>query len=110
MGWSITMDKKTSFRVNNRTETIYGILSIALGGISLAIFLWAVYQSAFNQVGSEIPIGLAELVAMILCFAGLVLGFIGETREDKLKMTAHFGIALNLIIGIFHVLVLWHAF
>ncbi|PKM67689.1 MAG: hypothetical protein CVU95_06315 [Firmicutes bacterium HGW-Firmicutes-2] len=104
------MDKKTSFRVNNRTETIYGYLSLALGGISFAIFLWAVYLSAYNQVGSEVLIGLIELVAIMLCFAGLTLGFIGETREDKLKMTAHFGIALNLIIGIFHVLVIWHAF
>jgi len=104
------MDKKTSFRVNNRTETIYGYLSIILGGVSFMIFLWAVYQSAYNFTGREILIGLVELIAMVLCFAGLTLGFIGETREDKLKMTAHFGIALNLIVGIFHVLVLWHAF
>ncbi|MDF1618101.1 DUF6142 family protein [Petrocella sp. FN5] len=104
------MDKKTSFRVNNRTETIYGIISIGLGGISLAIFLWAVYQSAYNLEGREVLIGLVELVAMMLCFAGLTLGIVGETREDKLKMTAHFGIALNLIVGVFHVLVLWHAF
>lgn len=104
------MDKKTSFRVNNRTETIYGFLSLGLGCISFIIFLWAVYQSAYHLIGREILIGLVELVAMMLCFAGLTLGFIGETREDKLKMTAHFGIALNLIIGIFHVLVIWHAF
>ena len=74
------------------------------------IFLWAVYQSAYNFTDREILIGLVELIAMVLCFAGLTLGFIGETREDKLKMTAHFGVALNLIVGIFHVLVLWHAF
>ncbi len=104
------MDKKTSFRVNNRTETIYGFLSIGLGSISFAIFLWAVYQSAYNLIGREIFIGVIELVAMMLCFAGLTLGFIGETREDKLKISAHLGIALNLIVGVFHFLVIWHAF
>ncbi len=100
------MDKRTSFRINNRTETTFGIASIALGVMSILLFLVAVYQSAYNLNGRETIVGSIELAAMLMCLVGGLFGVIGEFRPDKFHRTAHAGIVINLIIGIFHVVVL----
>ena len=104
------MDKKTSLRINNRTETTFGIASLVLGGLSLLLFLTAVYQAAYHLDGREVTVGVIELIAMLACLTGLVFAFIGETRVDKFKRTAHAGIIANLIIGILHVIVLVQAY
>jgi hypothetical protein len=84
--------------------------SIGLGIISLVMFLWAVYQSAYNSTDREIIIGLIELLAILFAIVGLTFGLIGETREDKYKRTAHIGIVLNIIVGILHIIVLSNAY
>lgn len=104
------MDKRTSLKINNRTETTFGVASTALSVFSIVLFLWVVYQSAYNLEGRELMLGGVELLAMLFCLVGLVFGLIGETRVDKFKLTAHIGIGLNILVGIFHVIVLVHAF
>lgn len=100
------MDKKTSLRINNRTETTFGIASVLLAVISLILFLTAVYLSAYHLEGRKIVVGIIELVAMLTCLVGLVFGVIGETRVNKFRRTAHAGIIANLAVGVFHVVVL----
>ena len=72
----------------------------------MLLFVTAVYQSAYHLEGREVLVGAIELVAIILCLMGLAFGIIGETRVDKFHRTAHSGIALNLLMAIFHVMVL----
>lgn len=104
------MDKRTSLKINNRTETTFGVASTALSILSLVLFLWVVYQTAYASAGREVVLGLVELIAMLFCLVGLVFGLIGETRRDKFRVTAHVGIVLNLLIGILHVTVLMQAY
>lgn len=100
------MDKKTSLKINTRTETTFGVASIGLAVFSLILFMIVVYQSGYNPNLNEVVNGLTELVAMLFCLVGFVFGLIGETRMDKFKMTAHVGIGLNALIGILHIIVL----
>lgn len=100
------MDKRTSFSINNRTETTFGIASIALGVMSILLFVLAVYQSAYNLDGRETIVGSIELVAMLMCLVGLLFGIAGEFRPDKFHRTAHAGILINAIVAIVHVVVL----
>lgn len=100
------MDKKSSFRINNRKETTFGIAAVVLGVMSFLLFGTAVYQSAYHLRGREALIGSIELLAILCALIGLIFGIIGETREDKFKRSAHIGILLNLLVGIFHVIVL----
>lgn len=104
------MDKRTSLRINNRTETTFGIASVILSVLSLLMFLTAVYQSAYHLEGREITVGVIELIAILLCLAGFVFGIIGETRVNKFRRTAHAGIIANVIIGVLHVIVLIQAY
>lgn len=104
------MDKRTSLKINNRKETRFGVASTILSLISLVLFLLVVYQSAYHLEGKEILLGTIELMAMLFCLVGLFFGFIGETRSDKFRVTAHIGIGLNILIGILHVSVLIHGF
>lgn len=100
------MDKRTSFRINNRKETTFGIVSIILGAMSILLFFIAVYQSAYHLEGRENVVGSIELAAILMCLIGLLFGIVGEFRPDKFHRTAHVGIGINLLIGIFHVIVL----
>jgi len=100
------MDKKSSFRINNRKETTFGIAAVVLGVMSFLLFGTAVYQAAYNLQGRELVVGSIELVAILCALVGLLFGIIGETRVDKFKRTAHIGIVLNLIVGLFHIIVL----
>ncbi len=104
------MDKKTSLRINNRTETTFGIISVCLAVFSILLFISAVYQAAYMLDGREIVIGFIELFAMIACLVGFLFGIVGETRVDKFKNTAHIGIAMNVLIGIFHIIVLFKGY
>lgn len=100
------MDKRSSFRVNNRTETTFGITSIIFGVVSLLLFFTAVYQGAYNLEGRETVVGGIELAAMMFCLSGLLFGLTGEFRKDTFHRTAHAGILVNVLVGIFHVIVL----
>lgn len=104
------MDKKTSLRINNRKETTFGIAAIALGVMSILLFFIAVYQSAYDLKGRETVVGSIELLAILFSVTGLLFGLIGETRVDKFRRTAHIGILINLIVGVFHVIVLMQGY
>jgi len=104
--WSITMDKKISLKINSRRETIFGIASVALAVTSISLFIWLVYQTAYYLTGREVLLGVVELGALLFALVGFVFGIVGETRADAFKVTAHIGIGLNLMIGIFHIIVL----
>ena len=104
------MDKRTSFRINNRTETAFGIASIIFGVVSLLLFATAVYQGAYYLEGRETIVGSIELVAVIFCLVGLSFGIAGEFRKDKFHRTAHTGIGINFVIGILHVVVLFQGY
>lgn len=99
-----------SLKINTRTETTFGVASVGLSVMSLAMFIYSVYQSAYHLEGREVIIGSIELIAILFALVGLLFGLIGETREDKLKLTSHIGIVTNILVGIFHVIVLMHAY
>lgn len=104
------MDKRASLRINNRTETAFGISATVLGALSILLFCINVYITAYHSDGRALIIGFIELVAMLFCLTGLAFGIIGETRIDKFKRTAHIGIGLNVFIGVFHVIVLFQGY
>lgn len=66
------MDKKTSLKINNRTETIFGLASLSLGIMSLLIFILVVYISAYHSEGKQVLLGVVELGAMLMCLVGFV--------------------------------------
>lgn len=104
------MDKSSSLKINNRRETVFGIASVSLAIISTLLFMWLVYQTAYHLEGREILLGTIELLALLFALVGFVFGLIGETRVDVFKITAHIGIGLNFIIGIFHIIVLFQGY
>lgn len=81
-------------------------MAIVFGGVSFLLFLTAVYQAAYHSQGRAVVIGSIELVAMLFCLVGLAFGITGEFRKDTFHRTAHVGILVNLLVGIFHVVVL----
>ncbi|GMQ58902.1 hypothetical protein AN1V17_32980 [Vallitalea sediminicola] len=106
-------DKKITLRLNNKKQSGYGIVSFILGITSLILFLSAVGISAFTDRGVDsttLAIGLLEIIGVIACIVGIVYGFIGELSKETFKTFAHIGIGINLILMLFHVLVIIYGF
>lgn len=105
-------DKKITLRLNNRKQTGLGIVSFVLGIVSLVLFLSAVGVSAFADRTYNIilTIGILEIIGFIVCIVGIVYGIMGEMTRDTFKTFAHIGLVINLILIIFHVLVMVYGF
>lgn len=106
-------DKKITLKLNNRKQTIFGIISFSMGILSCITFLVAVFISAFGNLESyntKMLIGYIELCSIILTITGLVFGYVGERTEDTLKTFAHIGIGINIVFLIIHVIVLLNAY
>lgn len=106
-------DKKIALRLNNKKHTGFGITSFTLSIISLLLFLSAVSFSAFADRGYNstiVTIGLLEIVGAISCLVGIIYGIIGEFSKDTFKIYAHVGISINIVLMIFHLLVLIYGY
>jgi hypothetical protein len=106
-------DKKITLKLNNRKETLFGIVALVLGIISLISFLTAVFISAFGNLelyNTKVLIGFIELGAMIISLIGIVFAYVGETTKETLKTYTHIGLVVNIIMMIFHVVVLVHGY
>ncbi|WP_304943259.1 DUF6142 family protein [Vallitalea guaymasensis] len=106
-------DKKITLRLNNKKQSGHGIASFALGITSLILFLSAVGISAFGDRSTDsiaLTIGLVEIIGFIVCLVGIIYGVIGELSKDTFKTFAHIGIGINLVMMLFHVLVIIYGF
>ncbi|GKX31982.1 hypothetical protein SH1V18_44620 [Vallitalea longa] len=105
-------DKKITLRLNNRKQTGLGIVSFILGLVSLVLFLGAVGISAFadRTYNIVLAIGLMEMIGFIACIVGVIYGIMGEMKKDTFKTFAHIGMVINLILMLFHVMVIIYGF
>lgn len=106
-------DKKIALRLNNKKHTGFGISSFILGILSLVLFLSAIGISAFGDrsINSIVnAIGCVEIVGSIICLIGIIYGVIGEFSKEMFKTYAHIGIGINLVLMIFHGLVIFYGY
>ncbi|NDL67983.1 hypothetical protein [Anaerotalea alkaliphila] len=102
-------DKKITLRLNTRSQTGFGIVSLAFGVVSIGLFVAATILAAFlseeQLVRQHLP-GWLEILAAAMNMAGLVTGAVGETTRDTFKGAAHAGLAVNILAALFHLWVL----
>lgn len=105
--------KKNNLKLTSKIHSIYGGISLALGVLSLVLFFNAVKSSAFGDrdlLAIQYQIGIFEIIALILCIIGVLFAWIAEKQQDDFKLFAHFGLGVNLIALIIHIMVISFAF
>ncbi len=105
--------KNRNLKLTSKIHSIYGGISLTLGILSLVLFFKAVKSSAFGDrdlLTIRYQIGIYEIIAFMLCLIGLLYAWIAEKQEDDFKLFAHFGLAVNLIALVLHIMVISSAF
>ena len=74
-----------------------GILSAALGLISVATIVYAVLLSFKNGGQAEAKYGVAVFFCAIYSVAGLILGIMSRMERDIFKLFPNLGIILNAL-------------
>lgn len=106
-------EKKNNLKLTSKVHTGFGIVSSALGILSIIFFTIAVVTSAFedrNILTVQYKIGIMETIAIIMSIIGISYGLVGETKKDHYRIFAHIGIGLNVIAMVFHIVVIVFAF
>lgn len=103
-------EKKGSLKLTTKTHTGFGIASFILGIASIGLFVTATIISAFNLQSQQYQVGIIEAIAILSCVIGILYGLIGESTKETFKIFAHLGLIINILIGVFHLLVLTYGF
>jgi hypothetical protein len=106
-------DKKSTLKLNTKKHTGFGIASLSLSLASVILFIIAVNISAFwdrNLTSIQIRIGIIEILAILCCLIGIIYALMGLAEKDKYKTYGIMGLGINIVIGIFHIVVLANGF
>ncbi len=87
-----------------------GVLSSALGVISVATIIYAVYLSYRNGGQAEAKYAVAVMFCLLYSITGLVLGILARMERDIFKLFPNVGIILNVISIIWVGLLLYFSF
>ncbi|SDB40738.1 DUF6142 family protein [Butyrivibrio sp. INlla16] len=74
-----------------------GVLSAALGLISVATIVYAVILSYRNGGQAEAKYAVAVMFCLVYSIAGLVLGIMSRMERDIFKLFPNLGIILNVL-------------
>lgn len=106
-------DKKNTLRLNNKKHTGFGICSFILSIISFIVLLIAIIMSAIVDrtiMKTMITVGILEILGALFCVVGLIYGILGCFSKDTFKTFSHFGIILNSILMIIHIIIVINAY
>ncbi len=74
-----------------------GVMSAALGAISIFTIVYSVYLSFLNGGQAEGKYAAAVIFCMIYSVAGLILGIVSRMERDIFKFFPDLGIVLNTL-------------
>ena len=107
------MAKSTSItKLNQKPDSILGIVGTSLGLLSVLLFLAAVIYLAVNRdVGVQQPIaGITEWIAIMMNLAGSVFSFYGLKDYESEPRFPRLGLYINGFILFFHGVVLYQGY
>ncbi|MDO4293921.1 MAG: DUF6142 family protein [Eubacteriales bacterium] len=81
----------------DKKESKRGLLSAALGLMSLVSLFLAVWLTFRSGGQALVRYGVVGLLCLIFSVSGLVCGILGKTEEDKFHLSAWIGIVLNAL-------------
>lgn len=93
--------RRNNFKFSDKNHPKLGIISVALGVISLAILILSSYVSSKSHGNGTIYLGLAGIFALIVSIIGMVLAIKSVEEKEIFYRIPILGIILNgcLIIG-----------
>lgn len=91
------MNIRKKYIFTNKKHSEKGILSTVLGVLSLASILLAVWLSFRNGGAADLKEGASCLLAMLYALAGVVLGALSRSEQDRFHLFSYVGIVLNLL-------------
>ena len=81
----------------DKHETKKGVMSSVLGALSVISIVLAVYGTFQNQGEALVKYGAAVLFALLFSLAGLVLGILSRTVQDRFYFFSYLGMTLNAL-------------
>ncbi|WP_026660838.1 DUF6142 family protein [Butyrivibrio sp. AC2005] len=87
-----------------------GVLSAALGLISVVTIIYAVFLSYKNGGEAEGKYAVAVMICLVYSIAGLVLGIMSRMEKDIFRLFPTLGIILNVLSLIWVGLLLYFSF
>lgn len=90
------MEHTKGYKFTNKKHPEKGIMSAALGMISLVSIGVAVYQTYQAKGNAGSNMGVVGLMITIFSVAGLVLGYLAKNEPDKFKFFPYLGMILNV--------------
>ena len=92
------MARKPMYSFAEKKHSKRGITASVLGGVSFLIFCVLAYLSFYFRGQGGQYLGAIGLTAMIMSFAGLILGFLSLTEKNSISFFPKLGAILNGVI------------
>lgn len=95
------MAKKMMYSFAEKKNSVNGIISTIMGGISTVLLLAAIYSSYYMRGNAGIYAGAMGLSGMLFSFAGFILGIISfKEKNIKYKYTKMGSIMCGVVFAI----------
>lgn len=91
------MEHTKGYKFTNKKHPEKGIMSTALGIISLVSVWNAVYQTYMADGNAGSNMGIVGLMITIFSVVGLVLGYMAKNEPDIFKIFPYLGMILNVL-------------
>lgn len=91
------MEQSKRYKFTNKKHPEKGIMSAALGVISLVSVWMAVYQTFLARGEAATNMGVVGLMITVFSITGVVLGYISKKEQDKYMFFPYVGMVLNVL-------------
>ena len=92
---------RKTYVYTNRTQSVYGIMSLVFGILSSVTFFFCFYESYLLQGEGVQRYAVCALLAIVFMIVGFVLGIISLLENNKFLLFRVLGIAMNVIAFFF---------
>ncbi len=96
---------KTKFKIDNRKETIFGIVALIFIFLGTILFFIGVYLQAFVPSASNELIGGLEFMSIMSTTIALVLSIAGEFQKYCYHTFCHLSLVWSSIMSVVHIVV-----
>ncbi len=103
------MDKST-FKIDNRKESLYGIIALIFIIIAIILFSVGIYVLAFGTDIKIRLIGGLEFISIMMTLISFILSIIGEIQKDCYHKSSHIALVLSSVLSVIHIIVIVRSF
>ena len=94
------------YKFSDKSQTVGGTLSVAMGLLALASLLYGIYVSFKFQGNAGLKVGSLGLLSLMMSFIGTIIGLLSFKEDNKFYTLSKAGSLLCGILTVFMLAVL----